>query len=196
MAKIKTSEKTSRREAILSEAVLLFKEKGYTAASMRDLAAKVGVEAASLYNHISSKGELLNLICLKVGERFFEIMKIVEEENIDIIAKIEKLLRFHVNQMIENYEEVYVCDREWRNLDALDLDRTRDARRWYRQRFAAIVQQGIDEKTIKPVDANTAVMIFLNAIAAVDQWHRIMHKVERQQLEENMISILIGGLKN
>ena len=195
MAKIKTSDKITKREAILSEAIMLFKEKGYKAASMRDLAGKVGVEAASLYNHISSKGELLNLICAKVGEHFFEIMEAVEKEEISIIKKIEKLLRFHVKQMIENYEAVYVCDREWRNLDEPDLTRTREARRWYRKRFAEIVQQGIDEKTIKPIDANTAVMIFLNAISAVDQWHRVVHKVGSKEMEDNMITILINGLK-
>lgn len=195
MAKIKTSQNTSKRETIVSEAVMLFKDKGYKAASMRDLAGKLGVEAASLYNHISGKGELLDLICTKVGSRFFAIMEEVEKEDIPVIAKIEKLLRFHVRQMIDNYEEVYVCDREWRNLDERDLDKTREGRRWYRRRFSAIVQQGIDEQSIKAIDANTAVMIFLNAIAAVDQWHRIVHKVSSQQLEDDMIAILIDGLK-
>ncbi len=195
MAKIKTADNTSKREAILSAAVILFKNKGYKAASMRELAASVGVEAASLYNHISSKNELLDIICVRVGERFFSIMESVEEESGSTISKIEKLLRFHVNQMIDYYEEVYVTDREWRNLDEAELDRTREARRLYRNRFAAIVQQGINEQSIKPIDAHTAVMIFLNAIAAVDQWHRIVHKVDRKQLEDNMIAILIEGLR-
>jgi hypothetical protein len=97
--------------------------------------------------------------------------------------------------MLENYEEVYVCDREWRNLDEPDLTKCREGRRSYRKRFSAIVQQGIDEKTIKAIDANTAVMIFLNGMAAIDQWHRVVHKVDSKQLEENMISILIEGLK-
>lgn len=195
MAKIKATDSSSKREVIVSEAVQLFKEKGYKAASMRDLAAKVGVEAASLYNHISSKGELLNSICSTVAERFTGIMQQVEKENTPIIEKIEKLLRFHINEMIQHYEEVYVSDREWRNLEEPHLSKCREERRWYRKHFGAIVQQAIDEKEIKPVDANTAVMIFLNAIAAVDQWHRIVHKVNSRQLEENMISILIDGLK-
>ena len=55
MGKIKTTEKNSKREYIISQAAILFKEKGYKAASMRELAAMVGVEAASLYNHIDSK---------------------------------------------------------------------------------------------------------------------------------------------
>ena len=69
-------------------------------------------------------------------------------------------------------------------------------RRSYRKRFAQIVQQGIDNGEIKPLDANSAVMIFINAIAAVDQWHRIIHKVNRKDLEDNIVTILVDGIKN
>jgi AcrR family transcriptional regulator len=55
MARIKTDHNVSRREVIIAKAALLFREKGFKAASMRDLAESVGVEAASLYNHIKSK---------------------------------------------------------------------------------------------------------------------------------------------
>ena len=50
--------KQSKRELIIQEAALIFKQKGYSATSMRELAEKVGMEAASLYNHIRSKDEI------------------------------------------------------------------------------------------------------------------------------------------
>ena len=195
MAKIKTAENSSKREKILTEASHLFWEKGYKAASMRDLAARVGVEAASLYNHISSKGDLLALICGLVADRFTSFMQEVQKEDIGTIEKAEKIVRFHVRQMVEHYHQVFVTDREWRNLEDPHLTETREGRRSYRRSFAAIIQKGIDDNEIKQVDANTTVMIFLNSINAVDQWHRIIHKVESTELENNMVAILIGGLK-
>ncbi len=68
--KLKSNENNSKREYIIEKASKLFKEKGYKASSMRELATRVGVEAASLYNHIQSKEDLLNAICMNVAARY------------------------------------------------------------------------------------------------------------------------------
>lgn len=196
MAKIKATENNSKREIIIVQAAKLFKEKGYKAASMRELATAVGVEAASLYNHINSKNDLLNAICMNVANRYTSNIDNIENETSTVIYKFEKILRFHVKEMVVNYEEVYVTDHDWRNMEEPHLSSYREMRRNYRKRFAAIVQRGIDEKEIKPIDANTIVMISINAIAAVDQWHRIVHKVNSKDLEDNIVTIITDGIRN
>ncbi len=196
MAKIKTRENNSKREIIIVQASKLFKEKGYKAASMRELATAVGVEAASLYNHIQSKNDLLNAICMNVANRYTTHIAYIENESSTAIDKFEKLLRFHVQEMMINYEEVYVTDHDWRNMEEPYLSEYREMRRNYRKRFASVVQKGIDQKEIKPVDANTIVMISINAIAAVDQWHRIIHKVNSKDLEDTIVTILVDGIRN
>ncbi len=196
MAKIKTRENNSKREIIIIQAAKLFKEKGYKAASMRELATAVGVEAASLYNHIQSKNDLLNAICMNVANRYTTYIAYIENESSTAIDKFEKLLRFHVKEMMINYEEVYVTDHDWRNMEEPYLSEYREMRRNYRKRFASVVQTGIDQKEIKPVDANTIVMISINAIAAVDQWHRIIHKVNSKDLEDTIVTILVDGIRN
>src|ERR1043165_8123417 len=108
--------KASKKDLILQKAAAMFREKGFAATSMRDLAETVGIEAASLYNHIKSKNEILEAICFDVANRFNTNMDAIEPGNQKPINKVETLLRFHIQQMIENYEEVYVSDREWKHL--------------------------------------------------------------------------------
>ena len=195
MARIRTAKDVSRKEVILKAAATLFHEKGYKAASMRDLAELVGVEAASLYNHIRSKTELLHDICFNVANVFWEHLNKVELSDAKPIEKLETLLRFHIRQMVENFQEVYISDREWRYLTDPYLSNYQNQRRNYRKRFTAIVELGIETGEINKIDASTAVLILLHAVSGIESWHRSKIKVSGEELEENMITILIDGVK-
>ncbi len=195
MARIQTNKDISRKEVIVQAAAALFLEKGYKAASMRDLAERVGVEAASLYNHIRSKTELLHDICFEVANRYWEHISKVEGADNTAIAKIEALLRFQINQMIYNFAEVHVSDREWRHLAEPYLSNFQTQRRNYRKRFAAIIEKGIERNEIKRIDASTAVLIMLHAISGIESWHRSKQKINDEALEENMITIMLDGLR-
>lgn len=195
MGRIKTNNNASRKDIILQKAAILFKEKGFKAASMRDLAEVVGVEAASLYNHIKSKNELLHEVCFNVANKFNEKLEQIESTDLSALQKTEELLRFHINSMVQNFDEVFVSDREWKYLSEPYLSNFQTQRRTYRKRFAAIIEDGIKKKEIKKIDATTAVLIMLHAISGIESWHRSKQKISGAELEENMITILVGGLK-
>jgi AcrR family transcriptional regulator len=190
-----TRRKASRKAFILQKAAAMFREKGFNATSMRDLAESVGIEAASLYNHIKSKNEMLEAICFEVANRFNTNMDAIESGNQKPINKVETLLRFHIQQMTEHYEEVYVSDREWKHLSEPYLSNFHNQRRSYRKRFAAIIEEGIGRNEIRNIDAPTAVLIVLHAVSGIESWHRSKAKISAQELEDNMVMIMIDGLR-
>ncbi len=173
----------------------MFREKGFNATSMRDLADAVGIEAASLYNHIKSKNEILESICFEVANRYNSNMDQIEAGNQKPITKVETLLRFHIRQMTNNYEEVYVSDREWKHLNEPYLSNFHTQRRVYRKRFASIIDEGIRNNEIRKIDSPTAVLIILHAISGIESWHRSTARVSAQELEDNMVMIMIDGLR-
>lgn len=187
--------KASKKDIILQKAAVMFREKGFAATSMRDLAESVGIEAASLYNHIRSKNEILEAICFNVANRFNENLETIEASHENSIQKLETLLRFHIRQMVDNYEEVYVSDREWKHLEEPYLSNFQNQRRSYRKRFANIIEEGIQKKEIKRIDASTAVLIILHAISGIESWHRSREKINGEELENNMVVIMTDGLR-
>lgn len=60
------------RQAILERAIDLFSESGYQKVSVRDIAAAVGIKGASIYNHFSSKEDILSEI---IGDCFKKIFR-------------------------------------------------------------------------------------------------------------------------
>jgi AcrR family transcriptional regulator len=162
---------------------------------MRDLAEVVGIEAASLYNHISSKNEILEAICFDMANHFNTHMDQIEATRQSALAALEAVLRFHIRQMIDNYEQVYVSDREWKHLQEPYLSNFQTQRRTYRKRIAHLIDTGIQKKEILPIDSATAVLIMLHAISGIESWHRSKKRISARELEDNMLTILVGGLR-
>jgi AcrR family transcriptional regulator len=54
--------KSPTRERILKEALTLFSSKGYRAATMRDIAAAVGIRQGAIYNHFKNKEAILETL--------------------------------------------------------------------------------------------------------------------------------------
>jgi AcrR family transcriptional regulator len=195
MGKLKVAKNESRKDLIIKAGAALFREKGFGAASMRDLAENIGIEAASLYNHIKSKNEILESVCFGVANDFNAHMDEVELSDASPLEKIETVLRFHIHQMVEHVEEVLVADREWKHLDEPYRSNFHNQRRNYRKRFATIVEDGIKKNQIKKIDSPTAVLIMLHAVGGIESWHRSTAKITAQEVEENIVRILIDGLK-
>ncbi|MBS4064171.1 MAG: TetR family transcriptional regulator [Chitinophagaceae bacterium] len=195
MGKLKVAKNESRKDIIVKAGAALFREKGFGAASMRDLAENIGIEAASLYNHIRSKNEILESICFAVANRFNTYFDEVDTGNDSVLAKVETILRFHIQQMIENHEEVIVSDREWKHLDEPYRSNFHNQRRNYRKRFAALIEEGIKKGELKLIDAPTAIIIMLHAVSGIESWHRSTSKISAKELEDNMVMILIDGLR-
>ena len=113
--------KSSKREIILFAAAKLFRDRGYQATSMRDLAEAVELKASSLYNHIGSKEEILKVICLQNADKFSKGMEQVQANFTTPLDKINALINLHVAIAIEDYTSVTSFNDEWRHLSEPSL---------------------------------------------------------------------------
>jgi TetR/AcrR family transcriptional regulator, cholesterol catabolism regulator len=195
MAKIRSRKNSSKKDVIIEKASKLFREKGFGAASMRDLAEHVGVEAASLYNHIQSKSEILQAICFKVANDFISHLEAVQQMDEPALKKLERIVRFHIRMMMDQYEFVYISDHEWRHLTEPYLSNFLNQRRTYRRSLSELIARGIERNEIKEIEPYVAVLTILSAISGIESWHRSRKTIQADVLENNMVKYLIEGLK-
>jgi TetR/AcrR family transcriptional regulator, cholesterol catabolism regulator len=194
MAK-KVRQKASKKEFILQKAAEMFREKGYAATSMRDLADTVGIEAASLYNHIKSKAEMLQEIIFRIANDAYVQLEAMEDDGLSSLERIEAIIRFHIKMNIERFEEYHVMVTEWIHLEEPYLTNFTAQRRNYVQRMETIIQKGIDEKEMRPILPYVAVLNILSSIRGIEFWHRSRKTYTAEQIEDNMVAHLINGLK-
>jgi AcrR family transcriptional regulator len=195
MTKIVVGKNNSKKDVITQKASGLFRQKGFAATSMRDIAGAIGIEAPSLYNHIESKNEILKDICFRIARLFTGYLREVELSTQSSLLKIENIIRFHISMMIEEYESVYISDHEWKHLPEPFLSDFKAQRRNYRTRLSAILKRGIDNKEIWAIDPNIAVLTILSAISGIESWQRSGKKMDAKLLEENMVAFPVEGLR-
>ncbi|MFN8887029.1 MAG: TetR/AcrR family transcriptional regulator, partial [Cyclobacteriaceae bacterium] len=106
----------SRKEQVIRSAAQLFREKGYAASSMRDLAQKLGIEAASLYSHIKSKEEILQSLCFYMAHEFRKSLEEVEKQKLTASEKLRKGIIGHIQVMAKDLTASAVFMNEHRHL--------------------------------------------------------------------------------
>lgn len=188
------SKKLNKRQVILDEAAKLFKLKGFGGTSMRDLAGEVGMEAASMYNHIKSKDEILEHLCFHVSNTYIAQLAEVERMPGSNGDKLKELLRRHINLMLEDGAAVSVANNDWKYLTDSKLQQFKDARKQYEKGFAALIENGIAAGEFRPVNASVALFTILSAVRWVELWYRPGRGVTAQELEEDIMTILLNGL--
>jgi AcrR family transcriptional regulator len=186
--------KASKKDLIIRKASAMFREKGFPATSMRDLAEVVGLEAASLYNHIQSKSEILQEIIFHTANDCNVHLNSLDDNGTTNNKKIESLIRFHVQMMLNRFDDYCVMINEWIHLPEPYLTTFTTQRRNYVQKMEAIIEGGIREKEMKPIMPYVAMLTILSSVRGLEFWHRSGKKISQQEIEDNMVNHLINGL--
>jgi AcrR family transcriptional regulator len=196
MGRISNRKNGTRKEVITLAAARLFREKGFPSTGMRDLAGDVGVEAASLYNHIRSKSELLQEICFRIANDFTAQLQEVEaDESMNFLEKLEAIVRFHISMWINRLDEVMVTNNESKYLEEPYHSTFLNERRVYVRRLEQIIEEGIRKGQIRKVQPYAVVLTLLSAVRGIEYWHRTKKNISADELEESMIVHMVNGLK-
>lgn len=132
----------TRKQEITRAAADLFRQKGYPATSMRDLAAKVGLEPSSIYSHIRSKEDLLTQICMECAHMFLDGMEKCEVSKMSPPLMMDYLVDFHCEMAVRHPSSVTVFNDEWRFLSPDILGQFLKLRKAYEIRFKDILMKG------------------------------------------------------
>lgn len=187
---------TSRKKQVIRMAAVLFREKGYAAASMRDLAQKLGIEAASLYSHISSKEEILRILCFDMAAEFRASLDAVEKMKVSPSEKLRIGIEEHVKVMARDLTASAVFMNEHRHLSQPYLREFLLLRINYINRFKKIIQEGIRSGEFKQhVDTKLSVMTLFSALNWMPLWYSPENSIKPAELGRQLADMLINGLK-
>ncbi|MFN3839410.1 MAG: TetR/AcrR family transcriptional regulator [Cyclobacteriaceae bacterium] len=186
----------SRKKQVIRKAAELFKEKGYAAASMRDLAQKLGIEAASLYSHIKSKEEILRTLCFDMAAEFRASLNEVEKMKVPASEKLRIGIEGHVRVMARDLTASAVFMNEHRHLSQPYLRDFLLLRINYINRFKKIIEEGVRSGEFKKnIDTKLSVMTLFSSLNWMPLWYSPENSIAPEALGKQLADMLINGLK-
>ncbi len=184
----------SKKDKIFQAAARLFKEFGYQATSMRQLAKEVGLEASSLYSHISSKQELLAQICMSEANKYLEHMnKVMKEEN-DLLEILKNMSYFHIEVAVEDPVSATVFSDEWRYLEEPTLTEFRNIRKEYESRILHIIARGVNEEVLIDRDPSILFQTFLSSFKWIYIYNRPGRELDKEVLKVTITEVILRGM--
>lgn len=184
---------TPRKLEIIAIASALFKEKGYSAVTMRDIAKAMGIKAASLYNHIKNKEEILTFIIISLAEEFINGIDHIKKENNSCVDKLKKIIALHVDISSNNTNGMASLNNDWMHLkDQLDYYLT--LRVNYEDSFRTIIIEGINKNEIKSLNPDIMLFSTLSTLRSLYMWIPQKEDLDSSALATNLSKVLLKGI--
>ena len=187
-------EGTSRKIQIESEATLMFRDRGYAASSMRDLAATMGIEAASLYSHVRSKEEILQKICFRIAVNFLEGLQIVIDRNKSPIESLRDAIIMHCQVMTRDVSASAVFWNEWKHLSGKSSQEFQVMKDGYENAFINLIQKAMDTGKIRKSDARFVAMSVLSSLNCIHTWYKPEGKLSAEEVGEQLADMVLNGI--
>lgn len=186
---------TSRKQQIMLVSAGLFRQKGYEATTMRDIASAMDMEAASLYHHIKSKEQLLDEICFDMAHKLLNAIKEVNDIYFNAEERLRMAIRNHVQTITENIDYSAAFMHEWRSLPANRLADFMKLRDRYETEIKQILLDGGNEDVFEDVDQKFAALTILSTLNWVVEWYKPGGEMTPEQIAEKLSDFILGGLR-
>ena len=163
----------SSSDRIVEAAIELFHQHSYEATSLRQVADAVQLQVGSLYNHISSKEELLFRIMRRVMVELIDhTREAMQQAGDDVVAQMRAFMQASIHFHATRREETFIGNSELR---ALSEERRKEIvalRDEYQDLLGDALAQAADEGLVHVDDVQLATFTGLAICSSVATWYR------------------------
>ncbi len=183
-----------KQAEILAAALKIFREKGYHAASMQDLADEVGLQKASLYYYVSSKEDLLKALYERFLGAFTQQLSAIVAEPLPPSEKLRRAIESQVVALTEQLELFYVYIHEQHFLNNRLRMRIHAEAEQHAELFEAILSEGIETGEFRPVDVTITAHAIIGMCNWIYQWYSPDGKLKPTEIAALFNDLVVHGL--
>jgi AcrR family transcriptional regulator len=179
---------------VVEEAARLFLERGYHAASMRELARRLGVSLGTLYHYVPSKVDLLVEIHDSFIEGLLARLEGVAASSLPPQEKLRQFLRAQMEAIEGSQTRVAAFLRERRALPPEAAARLQPKRDRVDQILEGILREGVEAGAFRQVPLKSARLAILGMANWAVEWFRPGGPQGARELADDFADLVLGGL--
>jgi TetR/AcrR family transcriptional regulator, cholesterol catabolism regulator len=187
-----------RRQAkILKHATDVFCEKGYAAASMRDLSRASGMSLAGLYHYFESKEKLLYLIQKQTFSTILQQLRTQLSEVSDPEQRVRIFIQNHLEYFLANQRAMKVLSHEDEVLKNGYGAEVRAIKREYYRICVSLVEELKRQKGLESLasgNSRIAVLSLFGMVNWIYTWHNPRTDADADALSQQMGDIFLKGI--
>lgn len=172
----------------------LFGELGYERTTVRQIAARLGLQSGSLYSHIAGKNEILEQIVLRVGDEFIARARAAKESGTTPDESLRAMCEAHLGVLNDYNAAVTVYFDEWKRLEDNSRQAIIDRRKTYEDLFAAVIKDGVGRGFFRDVDIKYTLLVLLSSLNWTYTWYRTDRGDSRRKIVSGYLDVIYRGL--
>lgn len=182
------------RSGIIQSAAQIFRQKGYHATSMQDIADAVGLQKASLYHHVSGKQEILAAILDAALDTLIGELEAVIDSDLDARAKLRAAMQAYISRLTGDADLAAVLLLEHRSLEPPLREAHIERRDRFDRLWRKIVRQGVEAGDFRAVDEAVITFALLGVQNWLITWYRAGGRYKPARLADQFADIFLNGL--
>jgi AcrR family transcriptional regulator len=189
-----TAKQKAVRDQILRTAADLFRARGFRAATLDEIATRLGMSKASLYTHFRAKEEMLAAISRETIESFTRELGLVLRSDLSPEDKLRRIVREHVRFVIANRSFLAVFFSEETNLPARFARALAAQKDRYDKGVESVVVEGIRKGVFRDVPPRLVVFGLLGMVNWLYKWYNPNGRWGAEEISSAFLAIVEGGL--
>jgi AcrR family transcriptional regulator len=187
----------ARNTEILQTAARVFREKGFHATRIQDIADELGMRKGSLYHYISNKEDLVQGLVAGVLERMIEETAGILDTGHSARRKLAMAIEAHLRLTLEDRDIWGILRRE--NLELLNRNSPADVRvlvKQYESLWDRLVAEGVASGEFDPsLDQRVIVQALLAMCTGFLDWFRTDGRLPVQEVARIFTEMSLRGIQ-
>lgn len=184
-----------RRDRLIAAAVEVFKAKGFHATTVRDIGRKAGMTQGTIYNYVTSKDDVLYLVCDRLVTEYQDETRKALETAVDPVQRMRSAARAVAEVIYKHQDEILLIYQNTHLLDRRSLRVILSRVDGFVRMFEKLIGDAANEAHVRIANKYLAANIFtfLPTMIALRRW-ALARGMTKEEVLSGVSEFLVNGL--